>query len=1191
MTTYNKKKSILEKGGMMIEALAMLGLIAVVTPTMYKKSAERTLEVEDINTATKIRTYMNAVEAMLSTNYTNIINSMQDGNQTQKTYQLSDLRAFLPYGYASTNALYDYGDPAISVVRDGNNLTGFLLFPANEDAENGIGRERTARIASLVGANGGYVRASKDARGVGGVWALKGTTYDKVFPSSGGAKVNSIVVSTANPVTGVAQGEMDNDKYLQRTYESDDDIWRNTMRTDLYLGGYNEGDTHDDYGNQGDLHSIRNVNSMIIGAEDGEGDNGLYIADTATNKNAYIAGTLKAVAEKFVVDDDKLSYGQDTTKDYFKVTSTGDLTQYGNVHLAEGFMASSNTAVKIGGDSGTYVLDAVHDGFSTSVRLLQDNYFSVTKNNDGGFLEMMAGVYNKLKNGGSETALAEPDYTTTQTYPVWIGSNTRVNGLLTANQVDTNTLRSTSLKTGSDKVDDANKWLDVDSGGIKMYSTDRAQIEGSGTYASKVAVGVDTDGLQVRAGGLKDDDLNAAVLKVQNTDNSQANSQIRASATSVRLKANSDDGDVTMMNDNLAQVLKEDEIVIGSRATFSDMGFAEDSVSDYRVVFGKNGNVDLIDSNLHISKTEGDKTYNILSVGATKKVEGFGDRIYDSFSDASVDGAYAAYDMAVHGNAVFTSQQENKENNAGFEYLSIGKASSKAGVSIAVDGTPNYDNDGDRQVLFIDLKGYGRNNTIYEDDPVLGNSLSYPGTDDKPVLTTGAVYIRKGMVDVMPEKPYSNEGGKGASNATNGYGMIKASRFVANNVDKDGNYVKVDKILKDNTYTDYNGSDHQQRYDTYMVNPAYTSVMHDIKLTTRGGARLSDVLPDFITKGIYVATNDYDDNLTNFTFSLADRDNGRVTSMMDVKVGGQPPSRGSLSWASPYAGSVPAPQCPPGYSRVITANPTSMSMAEAGRLVNAGRSDPSTSANWFVDDELMASVGRDKYREGNQDEINKLTPQYKTMSVNINPGSAHALNEGYSEGDGYLYVRNMTPGGFRVVRSDSYSDNAYALTADKEGGFNPLLFQQNTWLKTLAVPVCAGGTETKVGNDESCPGYTRGWAVLLGFVYPSYLYEAYIDGENGKKFMSSTNKTLLWNVFPVAQSTLEATVSTYCYFNRANLEKLGAPFVANEEVQYYKYVDPYHPVRSSVPLDYEKEAGDAYLKRLNDPTLKYNEVW
>ena len=36
-------KRMAQKGGLMIEALAMLGLIAGVTQTMYKKSAERAL--------------------------------------------------------------------------------------------------------------------------------------------------------------------------------------------------------------------------------------------------------------------------------------------------------------------------------------------------------------------------------------------------------------------------------------------------------------------------------------------------------------------------------------------------------------------------------------------------------------------------------------------------------------------------------------------------------------------------------------------------------------------------------------------------------------------------------------------------------------------------------------------------------------------------------------------------------------------------------------------------------------------------------------------------------------------------------------------------------------------------------------------------------------------------------------------
>ena len=129
MKKFNNKKSVLERGGLMIEALAMLGLIAVVTPTMYKKSAERTMEVEDINTASAIRTYMNGVEALLSANYTELMEKIpepegdeptvvsleeieltipgnttdDEGNPVSETVSAQDeLEKYLPYGYSAT---------------------------------------------------------------------------------------------------------------------------------------------------------------------------------------------------------------------------------------------------------------------------------------------------------------------------------------------------------------------------------------------------------------------------------------------------------------------------------------------------------------------------------------------------------------------------------------------------------------------------------------------------------------------------------------------------------------------------------------------------------------------------------------------------------------------------------------------------------------------------------------------------------------------------------------------------------------------------------------------------------------------------------------------------------------------------------------------------------------------------------
>lgn len=148
-------------------------------------------------------------------------------------------------------------------------------------------------------------------------------------------------------------------------------------------------------------------------------------------------------------------------------------------------------------------------------------------------------------------------------------------------------------------------------------------------------------------------------------------------------------------------------------------------------------------------------------------------------------------------------------------------------------------------------------------------------------------------------------------------------------------YIKLDRIIANQKYERVgsgvaNVNDEANgvvRYDAYQLNPAYTSVMHDIKLTTRGGARLSDILPDFINRGIYVLDNTYPESKSNPNW-----ENYTVSSSSGVlKVN---PDLGDCSGdadciATPWLGFVPAPQCPPGYSKVITINPIRWKMAEA----------------------------------------------------------------------------------------------------------------------------------------------------------------------------------------------------------------------------------------------------------------------
>lgn len=76
-------------------------------------------------------------------------------------------------------------------------------------------------------------------------------------------------------------------------------------------------------------------------------------------------------------------------------------------------------------------------------------------------------------------------------------------------------------------------------------------------------------------------------------------------------------------------------------------------------------------------------------------------------------------------------------------------------------------------------------------------------------------------------------------------------------------------------------------YSHYSLDPAYTSVMNDIKVMSRGGARLSEVLPNYISKKIVVLN------------------------------------------ASTGDGIVSAPACPNGYIQAITVQPTSTELGKA----------------------------------------------------------------------------------------------------------------------------------------------------------------------------------------------------------------------------------------------------------------------
>ena len=295
-----------------------------------------------------------------------------------------------------------------------------------------------------------------------------------------------------------------------------------------------------------------------------------------------------------------------------------------------------------------------------------------------------------------------------------------------------------------------------------------------------------------------------------------------------------------------------------------------------------------------------------------------------------------------------------------------------------------------------------------------------------------------------------------------------------------GGYIRARRLVSDIPYkTDdayhgvtISGGTPSKEYDYYQVNPAYTSVMNDIKLASRGGARLSDILPDFINKGIYIADNTYQNKKSGGATFEWESD---VAINGDGSVTGATASCDNASCiASPWLGFVPAPQCPKNYAKVITINPIRWRMAEAYALYGA--------EDWVTTkpSDYRSIVDGDKFFE-----------YYDRPS---NP--RETFFELYADG------------------GDSHKHGVYT-------GF-PLTFQTNTWLNT------------SIQEVHSSSGF-MGWHTIMGFIYrPKQYKTVLIDAGivTESEFNALPSDQVYWNIFPVYAQDMAAAINVYCYFDR-----------------------------------------------------------
>ena len=1185
-------KNIMEKGGLMIEALAMLGLIAVVTPTMYKKSAERTMEIEDINTATTIRTISDAADSFISANYSTILADMTSGNQVMRNINIDDIKPYLPYGFDVEKSLVNYSTPKIGVRRPdttSNSLTTFVLFPAKADEEEGIGQERTSRIASLIGANGGYTREIEStpagggtpttetiAKGIGGIWALDKNHLNSLFGEDDGSgnktysgNINSIVTASSETIDISAAAEANNDKYLQRGLSDGEEKWRTAMSSDLYMGGI-EGDPIYDKTNQ--MHSIRNIQSLIVGAETPPGDEkyGLYIngyddGEGSSHSAAYIQGALKALGGEFQVkgdggskllgfitknednskfhfevDNTSLRYGyKDDSSPYnFEVTSGGNITNYGNIELAQG------------------------DGKS----------ISIGKITGGGNLISGNAIDNRvniLMNGESpvftETGISAPTYTTSPTFNVEVGSNMKVHGIMAAGQLDTNKIRASSLAVGSEKVDDAKKWMYVDKDGVRIADPTYQNIKEDGTYylgfnrviiRKKDDANSDNPDIEISTGNRQkipeikwegtDIDIGQGVFEVGNLSSPYPGRTddhiLRMADGKIINSVSTDEGSGSLRK--MGTVLTSEGLTIGQWDTTQDEDIIKvnNDASSYMRTMGSTSTVDMVATNLNVTNEYGQ---NILSIQGNSleeselgPIDAEGKYYYFLGSDSSIRNEWGktANHLTIRPRGVNIYSGSQVVESFGAVELEATNPDNGQAMGIGLDAN----NAVEIYHKSVAMGGkVGDKRKIMLDDYSIGMQIN---KDMDVELNSNGLYIR----GKYGEGNYQGDKTLQTQDGYSGNGVIQVGKIVANNKNFTSPLLDTGYPYKKDTsgkmVVDYSSGYNidntygtNTRYDTYMVNPAYTSVMHDIKLTTRAGARLSDILPDFINKGIYVVRNSYQD--TSGTSGdgskefLPTKDEGEAVS--GTSFGG--------TWASPYVGEIPAPQCPPGYGRVVTLAPISFEVAQSGNIGIHGE-------RRFV----------------------------KRTSPIATDASGKKVLEPYE----FVQATDSASGGV-TFKNNAESPVNYVIGTNSPN-VKPFSVQQSNWLKTHVRP-----------RPANSNGFTSHWDAFMGFIYMEKEYGdliAYLTDENeikNPRFVYQADgdgdsiPEIFWNIFPVRRNSLDAYATVYCYFDRNN----GMA----TEINGNGLVDQYSPHLGYT--SYKKRSSDGYIERLNDPTLKYDEAW
>ena len=844
----SKVSKLNELGSLMVEAMAMLALISMVTPILYRKAAERTTELQDINAAGQMRSLIKSVDDYVRDNYNDIVAGNQVKNSVDNQVDYSDLvsngkktidmkhfRDYLPYGFLDASGevqdtkTFSKDYKVVFKYTDASGRKAVTAFVVAEPKEkNDFSMLRASRIASMVGTNGGYAQVSGgkvQVNGVQGIWSIDNMNNELGVTTTNG----SIVTSSVQPIVE-AGGGGNSENYLYRIDMSGNPATAklNQMEANLKLG--------DDSGTH---HNITNVNQLIITAQNqanftdkSKGNDGALLIEGTGG--ATIGGALSALADKFKVNDAGLQYGT-----LFTVT---------------------DSELKYGTDG------SVINASATDLNLLNGK---ITVNTNGTKINSKTNIAGDTVIGDLNASVNSTDGTPNK---LTVQGNADVTGIFTAGEVRTPNFKS----------------LTLDAGAASYSGPWNLHVESSKASLAQPDFNVATD-----------------KLKITSAESSMKNASVILNANDVAK---------TVLDSNGAEISATSNVKIhGNNSVHLYTGaltptLTANEVSIQDTMFRANrANIDInsIVNSFTIKNSDASKMQQADIANAVSRVRNMNLQV-ENPSGSSV----FTVNPRTEGSETFDANVQNFDvRSAG---LVIDSSDSNANRSV------NAKNGGTATTQAYTYIGKGR---IDVKDNAANRVFVVDARDvDKSVDGRGSVYVRRGVLEL--ESPYSSQL---TSTAVQSQATSEAN---------DKGYVRADRFVSNRGWTNpitggvVAGFDRGTVYDAYQVNPAYTSVMHDIKLTSRGGARLSDILPDFINKGIYVVDNTYLESFGSWENSSGCPSKTSGASCQTVS--NSYVATNHTDWTSPWLGVVPAPMCPPGYAKVITITPAGFAMAQAG---------------------------------------------------------------------------------------------------------------------------------------------------------------------------------------------------------------------------------------------------------------------